>query len=365
MLPRKTFKNVIASQWRHAITVLSLTTLVFAGRVAAEQIPSQDHAEDPLAVIDGFFQAEERTNALGEKLYTFYLVRPLDSRFWPAPLDAETEDVCQPLIDSVSAVLPLDEGDVLYHCSYAAMPRQGTGITVALSADQQWHIKELEWYNGRHTLHASFDGTEALTKQQMTRIRGLQHTLLEPPSAGQQSAYTAPSTPTAALWQWLAGSYKTLGNSALASWHSYEVISHSLHIIHGIQARHWGALTLDVLSTLFHTLEGMEHAHHTGLGEYIHTDFHGDIVGASPYPHATNIGLASGAFALNMIELIHGHGHGHGRLHTLMETFHTGLHVYELGDAVYNWWYGYPAHEHNHAHGREPIKLPASYRGQK
>ncbi len=354
-------KNLIASLWHRAIAVMGITTLMSAGLAYC-----QDQPEDPLSVIDGFFQAEERTTPLGEKLYTFYLVQPSASSFWPAPLDADPQDTCQALIDTISTVLPISDGEVLYHCSKPAMPRQGTAITLALTPGQQWHIKALEWYNGRHTLHASFEDTKALSRQQLTKMRDLQNTLTHLSPMGEQDFHTATAaTPSAALWQWLAGSYKTLGNGALASWHSYEVISHSLHIVGGIQAHQWGALTLDLLSTLFHTLEGMEHAHHAGLGEYIHTDFHGDIVDASPYPHVANISLASGAFALNIIELLHGHSHGHGRLHTLMEVFHTGLHVYELGDALYNWWYEYPAHEHTHAHSREPIRLPASYRGQK
>ena len=336
-----------------------------------EQEQGQEQEGKDQTDLLGLFEIEEGVTEEGETLYTFQLIQNITGYPWLAPLDRDNFPRCQKLIDTLSNALPIKDGHVKYWCTKSLQPKQGTTITM-IKKDDRWNVKTLEWYNDWITLHADFEGGESFSRKQLGQLWKMRNALLK--KGLDNNTYTMNQPPSAAFWQWLTHSYKTLGNGALTGWHGYEVVSHSLHAIHGIQNGEWAGLVLNTLSTLFHTLEGLEHAHYTGLGYYLHMDFHGDLVAASPQPHATNIGLASAALTVNILELLynyrHGHGDGHswiGRsLHTLMDTLHTGLHVYELEEALRGWWNGHPAHEHEHEHDDyEVTRLPASYRGQK
>ena len=280
-----------------------------------------------------------------------------------APLDPDARPSCQQLIHKISKALNIDEEKLHFHCFSETKARRGSEITLVKTGDQ-WQVHELNWYNGWLTLSTKPDTMESLSKEQFSKLFGLQAQLLHLsgyyakryPGLGM----TRSSLPMAA-WQWLTGSYKKLGNGALASWHSYEFLSHGLQITQSLRAGVWGHITLDFLSLIFHGLEGMEHADHAGMGSYIHLDFHGDLIAASRYPHATNIGLAGAAMVLNLIELLRGHAHGHtpshthaynikASIHALLEFLHTGLHVYELGDALNDWISGNKPHSHDHDH---------------
>ena len=36
------------------------------------------------------------------------------------------------------------------------------------------------------------------------------------------------------------------------------------------------------------------------------------------------------------------------RIGKVIDALHAGLHIYEFHEALSDWWYGHPAHEHDH-----------------
>lgn len=334
-----------------SLLMLSITTAM------ADHDPTAFDLES-LAGQPGVLQTASGLTDNGEVFYTFRLFQSssaplLQSHPQRQGTFIHTHDNnCQILIDRLNAVLPVDEGNKQYHCTKSADAGASMTMTIIKQSDV-WRVKALKWHNGWYTLHVDFADNKPLSNDHLSQIGRMREALLTQSSQANDYKLAAAVSPPAALWQWLSDNYKTFGNVALASWHSYEVISHSTHVIHAIQEGAWGDLVLDTFSTLLHILEGLEHAHYGGLGQYIHTDFHGDIIAASAYPHATNISLAGLALSLSIIELLDEHDHGqqeggYPRIGEVIDILHTGLHIYEFREALKDWWYGHPAHDHDH-----------------
>ncbi|CAM3634060.1 hypothetical protein [Parendozoicomonas haliclonae] len=368
-MQNKQYCSASRKLWR-AISSFSISLLAAAhiglAQAESETTPELPHQEQEQPEKWAFGGIQIKNWKLEDKhAITLSLRSPTGIHSILAPLDSEHRPECSHLFHQARKAFESSQSsaNTHYHCSNNFIHRIGSDATLVYEGDR-WHVHELHWHNGWRTLSMRFADTP-LSPPSMYHLFDLQGQLLDMSTRNgllYKGLGIHPEPLPVALWEWLAGSYKSLGNLTLAAWHSGELGIHTAGALHYLNHRDWSHLGLNLLSMLIHGLESLEHLDHAGVGNHIHLDFHGDIIEASPYPHATSISWASAALILDIIERLHEHGHhehvhsARGQIMALVETLHTGLHIYELAEALSDWINGNPAHDHSeHDHGHEAI----------
>ncbi|WP_281648265.1 hypothetical protein [Parendozoicomonas sp. Alg238-R29] len=310
------------------------------------------------------FQINEQASVNGTPLATIKLQGLPGTYPRLAPLDKNARPDCHQLQEELLDTFKLDHSQMTFACSRA--PRAETAISLTLKEKPEWKLARITWNTGWITLTGTLKSSISVDKEQVQDLLSNQNKMLETssllakkwPGLGMDNK----SLPASA-WAFLTGSKGALFNGLVVAWHGFELYNHGTDSLHALKNGKMSSLSFNLLALILHTLEGLEHADNTALGNYAHLNFRGDIIKASPAPHATNISLSGTSLLLAVAGLLthdhdHGGGHSHGghdhapsKIGTaiyIFERLHILHHLYEFSDALSSWYYGEDPHEHHH-----------------
>ena len=329
---------------RHIFLLLLITLTPLTQASIKELFP--DNASTSLKV-------KEDISANGTRRATLTLEGKKGRYPWLASLDKSSRPSCHTLEQEILSLFKLKEEDADFHCFQPKTP--DLSISLTLAEDPKWKLNEITWHNGWAAITAKLAPTvEIDNKAMMTALFEGQTHLLESSHtmARQWSGLgTAQQELPQTALSFLYGSKSALFNGFVTIWHGFEIVEHGGEVIDALQNFNLGNLSFNLLALALHTLDGFEHADDTYLGNFVHLNFKGDIIKASPAPHGTNIAMSGTSLGLAAYGLISGLGYPTSKTDAMWKAFgylHTAFHVYEFYEALSSWYYGESAHEHHH-----------------
>ncbi|MTI14361.1 hypothetical protein [Sansalvadorimonas verongulae] len=301
------------------------------------------------------FKIHEKTSSNNNRQATITLKGSYGTYPYLAPWDTSSRPDCHTLQHEILEAFDLEEQQVHFQCFQPETAEHS--IALRLKEDPQWQLESLVWHNGWVGITAWVVSSVAVDTEKMKELLARQNRLMENsrlmatqwPGLGTREQ----SLPSAAL-SFLYGSKAALLNGFVIAWHTKEIVEHGAHIVAAMKSHNLSSFSLNLLALALHTLDGLEHIDSTFVGDYVHLNFRGDIIKASPAPHATNISMSGTSLAFAVHDLFFGHCHDchtQSKLNKVWKAFgylHAGFHTYELYEALSRWYYGEPAHEHCH-----------------